>query len=171
MRGDERPEPPLVDDERSTLTGFLDYQRATLEWKCSDLRAEQLARRASPPSSLSLLGIVRHLADVERSWFDRVNSGGARRPSLFSSEDQPDGDFDGARPDDAVVREAFAAWRAAIDESDTVLTSKELDDTFEHPRAGRISVRWVLVHMIEEYARHNGHADFLREAIDGSTGE
>jgi uncharacterized damage-inducible protein DinB len=171
MRGDERPEPPLVDDERSTLTGFLDYQRATLEWKCSDLRAEQLARRASPPSSLSLLGIVRHLADVERSWFDRVNSGGDRRPSLFSSEQEPDGDFDGARADDSLVEEAFAAWRAAIGEAEAVVASKELDDTFDHPRAGTISVRWVLVHMIEEYARHNGHADFLREAIDGSTGE
>ena len=171
MRPDDRPEPPLHADERSTLAGFLDYQRATLEWKCSQLTAAQLAQRAMPPSSLSLLGIVRHMADVERGWFDRVRTGGDRRPALFSSSDRPDGDFDGAVPDDAIVREAFAAWRAAIDESNAVVTSKALDDTFEHPRAGTTSVRWVLVHMIEEYARHNGHADLLREAIDGTTGD
>jgi uncharacterized damage-inducible protein DinB len=172
VKENERPEPPLTGDERATLVGFLDYHRATLEWKCSDLTPEQLAARATPPSTLSLLGLVRHLAEVEFAWFDRVKTGD-RRPPTFYSEERPDDDFDGAVADQAVVDEAFATWRAAIEESRAVIAAHELDDTFVHKRwdNATISLRWVLVHMIEEYARHNGHADLLREAIDGSTGE
>ena len=167
---DDRPEPPYTGDERATLTGFLDFHRATLEHKCADLTAEQLARRAVPPSTMSLLGLVRHLAEVEWSWFDRVGTG-VRRPPVYYSDDDPDGDFDGAVPDQAVVDEAWSSWRRAVQDARAVTDRTELDATFDHPRHGAVSLRWVLTHMIEEYARHNGHADLLREVIDGRTGE
>lgn len=163
--------PENTGDERATLTGFLDYQRGTLEWKCAGLTPEQLARRASPPSTLSLLGIVRHLADVERSWFRRRI---AREsvPPIFFTETEPDLDFDGAVGDPEVVATAFSAWRREVARGREITSAVELDDTFVRPGTGEtLSVRWLLTHMIEEYARHNGHADLLREAIDGQTGE
>ena len=166
-----RSYPENTGDERATLTGFLDYQRGTLEWKCAGLTAEQLARRASPPSTLSLLGIVRHLADVERTWFRR-RIAGESVPPIFFTETEPDLDFDGAVADPEVVATAFSAWRREIARAREITSAVKLDDTFVRPGAGeRLSVRWVLTHMIEEYARHNGHADLLREAIDGQTGE
>jgi uncharacterized damage-inducible protein DinB len=172
VNADDRPEPPLTGDERASLTGFLDYQRATFEWKCSGLDAEQLARRAMPPSTMSLLGLIRHLAEVEWSWFDRFTLDGWRRDPRFFTLDQPDLDFEGAVADPAVAAEAQDAWREAVEESRAVTARFELDTTFMHARWGEsISLRWVLTHMIEEYARHNGHADLLREAIDGATGE
>jgi uncharacterized damage-inducible protein DinB len=172
VNADDRPEPPLTGDERASLTGFLDYQRATFEWKCSGLDAEQLARRAMPPSTMSLLGLIRHLAEVEWSWFDRFTLDGWRRDPRFFTLDQPDLDFEGAVADPAVAAEAHEAWREAVEESRAVTARFELDTTFMHARWGEsISLRWVLTHMIEEYARHNGHADLLREAIDGATGE
>jgi uncharacterized damage-inducible protein DinB len=172
VKADERPEPPRVGDERATLAGFLDYQRATLEWKCDGLDAEQLARRAMPPSTLSLLGIVRHMAEVEWSWFDRFPMNGYRRDPYFFTLDDLNRDFDGAVADPDVVAEAFEKWRSAVAESREVTASHDLDATFTHMRSKETtSLRWVLLHMIEEYARHNGHADLLREAIDGETGE
>jgi uncharacterized damage-inducible protein DinB len=173
VKENERPEPPLTGDERATLIGFLDYQRATLEWKCSDLSPEQLAARSMPPSTMSLLGLVRHLAEVEYGWFDRVQTGDRRLPPKFYTAERPDDDFDAAVGEQAAVDEAFERWHEAIAESRRVLDAHDLDDTFVHRRWNDavVSVRWVLVHMIEEYARHNGHADLLREAIDGSTGE
>jgi uncharacterized damage-inducible protein DinB len=172
VNADDRPEPPFTGDERATLTGFLDYQRATFEWKCSGLDAEQLARRAMPPSTMSLLGLIRHLAEVEWSWFDRFTLDGLRRDPVFFTLDQLDLDFDGAVADPAVVAEAYEAWRSAVEESRAVTARFELDATFLHARwEESISLRWVLTHLIEEYARHNGHADLLREAIDGATGE
>jgi hypothetical protein len=168
---DERPDPPVLGDEKATLEGFLDYHRATLEWKCSGLTPEQLARRAVPPSTMSLLGLVRHLAEVEWGWFDRVDTG-VRRPAVYYSEDDPDGDFDNAVGEQACVDDAFASWRRAVEQARAVTARTDLDATFEHDRYGTtISFRWVLAHMIEEYARHNGHADLLRQVIDGSTGE
>jgi uncharacterized damage-inducible protein DinB len=164
-----RAEPPLTGDERATLAGFLDFHRATLERKCAGLSPEQLARRSVPPSTLSLLGLVRHLADVERTWFDRV--AGQQRDPLFFTDDDPDLDFTGGAPTDASVREAFAAWRTAVAEGRDVTARTALDATFEHSRRGTTSFRWVLTHLVEEYARHNGHADLLREAVDGVTGE
>jgi uncharacterized damage-inducible protein DinB len=164
--------PPLTGDERSMLNGWLEFHRATLEIKCAGLDAEQLARRSAPPSSMSLLGLVRHLADVEQAWFDRVeNAGNRRRPPMYYSADDPDGDFDNAVADAALVEEAFASWRVACAKSRAVAAAFALDSTFEHERWGTMSLRWVLNHMIEEYARHNGHADLLRELIDGTTGE
>jgi len=170
VKEEDRTEPPQVGDDRATLTGFLDFHRDTLEWKCAGLTPEQLRERAVPPSSMSLLGLVRHLAEVERGWFQRGVAGETVVP-LYYSDDDPDGDFDnvdGATQAD--VDEAFATWRAAVARAREIIAAASLDDTFTR-RDGEISVRWVLVHMIEEYARHNGHADLLRERIDGATGE
>jgi uncharacterized damage-inducible protein DinB len=170
---DPRTEPGTAGSELATLTGFLDYHRATLELKCSGLDAEALARRSVEPSTLSLLGLIRHMADVERSWFRRLMAGQDAPPRFSSAEDR-DGDFDNARPDPAVVAEAWRAWRDEVAFADQfVAAAASLDvagkraDTTREP----ISLRWVLCHMIEEYARHNGHADLLRERIDGAVGE
>lgn len=149
------------------LAGVLAAQRATLEAKCAGLDGE-LADRAVPPSTLSLLGLVRHLADVERRWFRTVLAN-EDAPPRFSSPTDPDGDFDGATPDAAA--EAWAAWRAEVTfAEDFTATAPNLDVTGEDDWRGTVSLRWVLVHMIEEYARHNGHADLLRERIDGAIG-
>jgi hypothetical protein len=165
----ERPEPALVAGERETLTSFLDYQRATLAWKCDGVPPERLPERGVPPSSMSLLGIVRHMADVERSWFRRVLAGEDAPPVFWSKENQ-DGDFDDV--DTADPDEAFAIWQAECERAREITAGMELDHVVVHPRWGEeLCLRWVLVHMIEEYARHNGHADLLRERIDGAVGE
>ena len=165
-----RVDPPFEADERTMLLAYLDYHRATLRWKCENLTPEQLATRAVPSSALSLLGIIRHVAGVERGWFDRVE--GVQRPWVYGSEAEPDLDWDGAIADPEVVREAYANWDAEVEHSCEVTERTPLEATFVHPGVREpISLRWLLVHMIEEYARHNGHADFLREAIDGATGE
>jgi uncharacterized damage-inducible protein DinB len=165
----ERTEPPEVADERTTLTSFLDYQRQTLAWKCDGLTDAQLRERIVPPSSMSLLGLVRHLADVERGWFRRTLTG-EDAPRMYYSDEDPDGDFDNV--DDADVAEAFAAWRAECDRArEIVAATPTLDVTGTQRLGNKVSLRWILVHMIEEYARHNGHADLLRERIDGATGE
>jgi uncharacterized damage-inducible protein DinB len=163
-----RPEPPQRAGERETLAGFLDFHRATFAWKVAGLDAEQLRRRSAEPSSMSLLGLVRHLADVERSWW-RTRVDGQDAPPVTYSPDNPDGDFDDV--DDADPHEALAWLAREQDEARRVLAAHDLDEVFEHPRQGTTSVRWVLVHLVEEYARHNGHADLLRERIDGATGE
>jgi uncharacterized damage-inducible protein DinB len=163
-----RFEPSLTGDEREILTGFLDWHRATLEWKCAGLSDEQLRQQASPPSTLSLVGLVRHLAEVERSWFRRVINGEDIGLVYSDSMDQQAA-YDATGAD---VDEAWRNWRTEVDRAREITNGKELDATGTHPRHGdTFSLRWVLVHMIEEYARHNGHADFLREAIDGRTGE
>ncbi|MEV4253345.1 DUF664 domain-containing protein [Spirillospora sp. NPDC049652] len=162
-----RFEPARTSTERNTLAGFLDWQRATLAMKCEGLDAEQLRRRALPPSELSLLGLVRHMAEVEHGWFRGVvcgESGGGLWPRTGDGE-STDFDVDDADPD-----EMFAAWRAECDNSRAVVAARELDQAVRW-RDETYSVRWVVTHMIEEYARHNGHADLLREHIDGVTGE
>ena len=122
----------------------------------------------SRPSTLSLLGLVRHLADVERSWF-RIRLAGEGVTHIFFTETEPDLDFDGAVADPEEVATAFAAWRREVARAREITSAFELDDTFVHPGTGEtLTHRWVLTHMIEEYARHNGHADLLREAIDGA---
>jgi uncharacterized damage-inducible protein DinB len=163
--------PPYVADERTMLLAWLEYHRATLEMKCAGVPAERLAERAVPPSSLSLLGLVRHMAEVERSWFRR-RLAGEEAPPRFYSDSDPDGDFD--HVEGADVDEAFAAWRAECDHARALVAAAgSLDDVGRRPsRNGEpVSLRWILVHMIEEYARHNGHADLLRERIDGAKGE
>ena len=170
---DPRVEPPTTGSELATLTGFLGWHRATLELKCSGLDAEAMARRSVEPSSLSLLGLVRHLAEVERSWFRRLLAG-QDAPPLFYSPGDPDGDFDGARPDPAVVAEAWHAWREEVTFAERFVaaaSSLDMVGKREDKSRGPMSLRWVLTHMIEEYCRHNGHADLLRERIDGAVGE
>jgi uncharacterized damage-inducible protein DinB len=156
--------------ERATLVGFLRDQRLTLELKCADLDAAAMARRSVEPSNLSLLGLVRHMADVERSWFRRVMAG-QDAPPLYRSSTDREGDFDGAVPDPKVVARAWDDWRAEVAFADRfVAEAPDLGVTRTHGQK-QIALREVLVHMIEEYARHNGHADFLRERIDGRVGQ
>ncbi len=151
------------------LIGFLAKQRATLVVKCGGL-GEELARRSVEPSTLSLLGLVRHLADVERGWFRRVLAG-MDAPPRFSSETDPDGDFDGAAADPASIATAWRAWEEEVAFAEAfVRDAPDLDLTVSAEELGLVSLRWVLVHMVEEYARHNGHADLLRERIDGAIG-
>jgi Protein of unknown function (DUF664) len=164
-----RTDPPQVAGEREALDGWLDYHRDTLLFKCQGLTGEQLARRAVAPSSLSLLGLVRHMAEVERSWFRRRFGGDQELGDLYCSPEQPDGDFDDAQPDGA--EEAFATFGQECALARQAVAGRGLDETFIHPRHGLFDLRWIYIHMIEEYARHNGHADILREQIDGVTGD
>ncbi|MEU1073073.1 MULTISPECIES: DinB family protein [unclassified Streptomyces] len=151
------------------LLAFLADQRATLELKCAGLEAE-LSSRSVEPSTLSLLGLVRHLTEVERRWFRRVLAG-QDAPPRYCGDDAPDGDFDFAVCDPAAVAEAWRAWREEVAYADDfVRRAPHLDVEGEDSWRGRVSLRWVLIHMIEEYARHNGHADLLRERIDGARG-
>jgi uncharacterized damage-inducible protein DinB len=171
---DNRTRPPAVADERSMLAAWLDFHRATLEMKCAGLTPAQLATRSTEPSMLSLLGIVRHMADVERGWFRR-GLAGEDAPRIYYSDDDPDGDFDNVDPtttDVATIETAFATWRAECARAREIATAlPSLDLQFTHRSGRQLSARWVLFHMLEEYARHNGHADLLRERIDGVTGE
>jgi len=174
---DQREHKIRLGDERVTLSEALRCQRLTLEMKCSGLDAEAMARRSVEPSTMSLLGLVRHLAEVERATF-RVLMAGQDVPRLFCSDADRDGDFDGAVPDPLVVAEAWDAWRAEVDFATRfVAGAPSLDITGNDPLnrhgsgGGPMSLREVLVGMIEEYARHMGHADLLRERIDGRLGQ
>src|SRR5262249_12224686 len=159
---------PYVAGERQMLEAWLDFHRQTLLAKCSGLTARQLRQRAPPPPTLSLLGLVRHMAEVEGGWFRR-SVAGEDAGFLYSSEADPDGEFD--HVDTADAEQDFATYLREIDLARQAAAGRELDETFFHPRRrARLSVRWVYVHMLEEYARHNGHADLLRERIDGATG-
>lgn len=166
----ERIDPPLVADEREMLDSWLEFHRATLAWKCEGLTDDQLREQSAPPSTISLLGLVRHMAEVERGWFRQVLAGEGV-PDLYVTPQDRDADFNDAATAD--VAASFADWRtecelarkaAAAAPSLYVLAA-------EPTRSGRVSLRWIMVHMIEEYARHNGHADLLRERIDGATGD
>ncbi len=159
--------------EKATYREYLGNYRLTIAMKCEGLDAGQLARRSVPPSALSLLGLVRHLAQVENHWFQRVLQERTGPARLYKRDDDPDWDFSGAYPDPAVAEEAFATWRAEIARADEWLDA--LDEAGlgrEVPwEDGTVAVRDGLVHVIEEYARHAGHADLLRECIDGRTGQ
>lgn len=151
------------------LQAWLDLHRRTLLWKCSGLNAEQLKLRCVAPSALSLLGLVRHMTEVERSWF-RMCAAGQSVPYLYSFDDNLDGDFDDIADADAAAD--LAAFEAELPLADAAVADLPLDATFFHHRhtTREYNLRWIYVHMIEEYARHNGHADLLRERIDGMTG-
>ena len=165
-----RIDPPTLGDERAMLDAWIDYHRQTLLWKCSGLTADQLRTPAVGPSGLTLLGLVRHLAEVERSWFRRRLGGVVDLPSLYCGEGNEDGDFDDVA--DADAASDFDTFLAEAEAARAVAARFRLEDTFVHPRTHEtISRRWVYLHMVEEYARHNGHADLLRERIDGRTGE
>ena len=171
LKDDPRESRPTLGDERTTLVESLRCVRLTLEMKCSGLDAEALARRSVEPSTMSLLGLVRHLAEMERDSFREVMAG-LDAPDLFCSDTDRDGDFDGAVPDPQVVAEAWDAWREEVDFAERfVAESPSLDITGNDPWQGPISLREVLVEMIHEYARHLGHADLLRERIDGRIGQ
>lgn len=164
----DRPSPPLVAPEREMLDGWLEFHRSTLLHKCAGLTSGQLRQRAAAPSSLSLLGLVRHMAEVERSWFRR-RVAGQDLEFLYCTEENPDGDFDDV--DDADAQADFATYARELDLARGVVRGRPLEETFVNPRRKvEMSLRWVYTHMIEEYARHNGHADLLRERIDGVTG-
>jgi uncharacterized damage-inducible protein DinB len=164
----ERHEPAFDADERAMLEGWLDYHRATLLWKCEGLEADQLVARAVPPSALSLLGLVRHMAEVERWWFRRVIAGEGL-DDIYSTDDEREADFD--LVDDADPDEDRATFLAEVDAARAVAAARDLDFVGHDPRGADVSLRWVMTHMIEEYARHNGHADLLRESLDGATGD
>jgi uncharacterized damage-inducible protein DinB len=170
--GERRSEPSTLAGERDMLEGFLEYHRATLALKCEGLDDEQLRRRPVAPSGLSLLGLVRHMAEVECGWFREV-LGGEPVPTLYCATD-PDGDFHPAASD--TYAEAYGTWQAQISLAREIAAARSLDDVSagekrETTTGQPYSLRWIYTHMIEEYARHNGHADLIREAIDGVTGE
>ena len=174
---DPREHGPTLGDERTTLVESLRCQRLTLEMKCAGLDAEAMARRSVEPSTMSLLGLVRHLAEMERDTFRNLMAG-QDVPRLFCSPTNRDGDFDGAVPDPQVVAEAWDAWRAEVDFAERfVADAPSLDITADDALnqhgsgGGLMSLREVLVGTIEEYARHMGHADLLRERIDGRIGQ
>ncbi|WP_104481921.1 DinB family protein [Actinokineospora auranticolor] len=164
----ERLMPPTTTTERETLRGYLDFQRATLALKCDGLDDEQLRQQASPPSTLSLLGLLRHMAEVERVWF-RLVVNREDVPRVWSDT----GDFQAAfNTDGATAHEAYAAWEREIEHARRIeATVDSLDNVYRYERRDMdISLRAVMMHMIGEYARHNGHADLLREAVDGTVG-
>ncbi|RRO18041.1 DinB family protein [Saccharopolyspora rhizosphaerae] len=165
----EKIEPPLTGGERETLRGFLDHHRDVLTHKCAGLSGEQLREPAAPPSQLTLLGLVRHMAEVERAWFRLCANAEHDLPRVWARDDfQVAFDVTGADP-----AEAFAKWNAEVERAREVERSIDsLDALLWQPRwQERVTLRFVLVHMIEEYARHNGHADLLREALDGTTAD
>ncbi|MFF0016850.1 DinB family protein [Streptomyces sp. NPDC005374] len=164
---DGRPVPLLTGDERPMLESWLDFHRATLEVKCRGLGDAQVRVASAEPSALTLLGLVQHLAEVERNWFQRV-AGGLDVPTVY--EEESGYVLDPGRGLD----EALAVWRREIARGRQVCAGRSLDEVgliVDGPMRGlEVSLRWVHIHMIEEYARHNGHADILRERIDGVTG-
>lgn len=170
----QRVDPPLVADERTALEAWLDYQRATLLWKMEGLDDESL-RRPMVPSGVSLLGLVKHLTAVEHSWFV-VRFADTGEPRMFQSEDDPDLDFH-IQPEESTQAIVDGYLRACERSREIVAAASSLDDTYtfsngNEPRRGLdVDLRWILIHMIEETARHNGHADIIRELIDGVTGD
>ncbi len=162
-----RADEPFVGDERAMLDGFLDWHRASLLHRCGGLTGEHLARQTVPPSRLSLLGLVRHLASVERTWFRRRFLG-EHVDALYWRPDQPDAAFTEVDPDRAEtdIATLISEW----DRCRHAVAGQPLDATFVSERWGEMSLRWVYLHLIREYAQHNGHADLLRERIDGMTG-
>ena len=159
------PDFPLTGDDRPILEGFLSWHRALLRHKCAGLTGEQLAECSVPPSNLSLLGLVRHMAKVERKWFRELIAGQELEP-MYDPALGEDADFEDLQP-----ARAQADYQRLLEEcrlADEALAAASFDDTIT-ARAGVMSVRAVVVHMIEEYAQHNGHADLLREGVDGTT--
>lgn len=175
--GDPREHGPMLGDERATLVENLRCARLTLQMKCAGLDAEAMARRSVEPSTMSLLGLVRHLAEIERATF-REMLAGQDVPLLYRSDTDPDGDFDGAVADPEVVAEAWRTWHAEVAFAERfVAEAPSLDLTGDDPEnkhgtgGGSMSLREALVGMIWEYGRHMGHVDLLRERIDGRIGQ
>ncbi|MGW1227445.1 DinB family protein [Streptomyces sp. NPDC001515] len=169
MTHTERPMPPLNADEHTSLAAWLDFYRATVALKCEGLSDEQARTVSVPPSELTLLGLVQHLTEVERNWFRRV-LGGEDVPPVYGEAPGSgghDGGFDLAR--DATLAGAVARWQEEIAVARAACAARSPEDTAPF-MGGEVSLRWIYTHMIGEYARHSGHADLLRERIDGATG-
>jgi hypothetical protein len=162
----ERIDEPFVGDERAMLDGFLEWQRASLWRVCEGLTGEQLVRASAPPSSLTLLGLIRHVTEVERTWFRRRFAGENLDP-LYSRPDRPAAAFEEVAANRAEAD--FAALRSEWEGARRAVAGASLDATFLSERWGQMSLRWIYLHMIREYALHNGHAELLRERIDGAT--
>jgi uncharacterized damage-inducible protein DinB len=156
--------------EKAVLAEYLDRYRMTIELKCEGLTAEQLASRSVPPSTMSLLGLIGHLARVEHSWTRRVLEGQRDLPLLYRSDEDRDLDFNQAVADDQVVKDACATWHGEVEHARSVYADLDLDATVT-AHGEEAEVRDIIVHLVEEYARHVGHADLLRECIDGRTGQ
>ena len=165
----DRPVPPMNADERATLESWLDFYRATLAAKCDGLGDEQLRTASAPPSELTLLGLLQHVAEVERNWFRRVLAGEQASP-IYGPRDHPEGHDGGFEQAPQSSHEAaMNIWQNEIAQARANCATRALDDT--SPFMGtEVSLRWVYIHMIAEYARHCGHADLLRERIDGAVG-
>ena len=163
----QREDEPMTGPERAMLQGWLDWHRQTLLTKCAGLTAAQLRTAAVDPSNLTLLGLVRHMTEVERAWFTLRAAGRTEAGPVYISDDNVDGDFDDIA--DADPAAAFAAFATEFEAADEAVAGLPLEHEFTH-RDRAFSLRWVYLHMIEEYARHNGHADLLRELVDGAVG-
>ncbi len=174
--GDDRVMPPVAADEAATMLGFLNYQRDTLRWKCTGLTAEQL-NTALMPSALTLGGLLKHAAVVEAGWLNQYFAGGVVKPSWFDALDHSDPDWSFTSAASASPDELLAWYDESITVSDQVIgEALEGPDGFGTMSQGTedgqaTSLRWIVCHLIEEYARHNGHADLIRESIDGASGE
>ncbi|MGD9701454.1 MAG: DinB family protein [Acidimicrobiia bacterium] len=171
----ERTEPPDAADERTMLTSFLDYYRATLLLKADGLSDEQARTPSVDPSDLSIMGLIRHMSEVERSWFQRWFRE-ADAPPLYYGDHDEDGDLHPG-PEDSLA-DAIAVFEREVELSRSITAAApSLDDLAIHVSTDpghegfHPNLRWILVHMIEEYARHAGHADLLRERLDGVTGD
>ena len=156
--------------EKAVLAEYLDRYRMTIELKCEDLTAEQLAARSVPPSTMSLLGLIRHLARVEHHWTRRIFERQIELPRLYRTEEDPDLDFNHAVADEQVVADAWQTWRREVAHARDLYTGLNLDAPVR-VHGKEVEGRDIVVHLIEEYARHAGHADLLRECIDGRTGQ
>ncbi|XTP37553.1 DinB family protein [Mycobacterium sp. TJFP1] len=169
MTGTERTTPPMNSDERATLEGWLDFQRHTLLLKCAGLDDVKLRTASVPPSPLTLQGLVQHMAEVERNWFRRI-LGGEPAPPIYDPTADTDGHDGGFEPaEGSGFDDAVATWLAEVAAARDNCAASDLEDT--RPFMGTVvSLRWIFIHMIGEYARHNGHADLLRERIDGAVG-
>ena len=171
-----RPEAPLAGDETETLLGFLEFQRATLAWKCSGLGADGL-RATTAASSMTLGGMLKHLAYVEDVWFNAMLHGRTPHPPWDSVDWKADRDWDWHSADEDSPEQLLGIWRDAVERSRSLVGEALADGGLDQlarrtwPDGRAPSLRWILVHMVEEYARHNGHADLLRESVDGLTGE
>jgi uncharacterized damage-inducible protein DinB len=172
-----RPEPPVDGDELATLVGFLEFHRATLAWKTDGLAAEQL-NQTTARSSMTLGGLLKHISYVEQEWFNHVLLGRDRTEPWASVDWLSDIDWDWHSAGQDSPEQLRALWRSSVERSRRdlaeALESGDLGQLARRPpwRDGRTpTLRWILTHMIEEYSRHNGHADLIREAIDGQVGE
>jgi hypothetical protein len=165
-----RDDPPLISDERTSLAAWLDFHRATLRQKCEGVPGSDLVKSSVPPSGITLLGLLQHMTLVEWWWFEHIFAGGGMREPIPFDDDDPDVEFHALDPEH--TKEAMVAFVSQCAHSRAIVDGAEsLDVLSVSPERGTRDLRWVMVHMIEEYARHNGHADLLRECIDGVVGD